>query len=143
MKSRGIGDELRALSKLIMRRAENDTHIKDIESMTGTNGWIIAFLANNRHRDVYQRDIEKEFCVTRSTASKVIKLMEQKGYVRRESVPHDARLKKLTLTEKAEEISDMMLEDHRMMEQMLLKGFEPEEIEILTGYILRLKGNVL
>ena len=38
--------------------------------------------------------------MARSTVTGVVKLMERKGLIRRESVSSDARLKKLVLTEK-------------------------------------------
>ena len=58
-------------------------------------------MAQNNDKDIYQKDLEKKFSVTRSTASKVVKLMVQKGLIVREEVESDARLKKLILTEKA------------------------------------------
>lgn len=49
--------------------------------------------------DVYQRDIETFFKLRRSTVSSLLNTLERKGLLRREPVPHDARLKKLVLTE--------------------------------------------
>ena len=46
-----------------------------------------------------QRDIEREFSITRSTVTNILQLMERKGYIQRQSVPQDARLKQLVLTE--------------------------------------------
>ena len=96
-----VHNELRSLSHLIYRFIENLPNKKRVESMTGTNGCIIGYLAENSGRDVFQKDIEKAFGITRSTASKVINLMEQKGLVERQSVSCDARLKKIVLTEKS------------------------------------------
>ena len=102
-----ISTRLRGLSHRIHRFFENSPNKKTIDSITGTHGWIIAFLACNKGKDVFQKDVEREFDVTRSTASKVIDLMEQKGLVTREKVPCDARLKKLVLTQKAQELSEL------------------------------------
>ena len=92
-----ISTQLRGLSHRIHRFLENSPNKKAIDSITGTHGWIIAFLSCNKDKDIFQKDVEREFDVTRSTASKVIDLMEQKGLVRREKVSKDARLKKLVL----------------------------------------------
>ena len=46
-----------------------------------------------------QRDIEREFSITRSTVTNILQLMERKGYIERRCVPQDARLKQLVLTE--------------------------------------------
>ncbi|SPU25488.1 MarR family transcriptional regulator [Bifidobacterium bifidum] len=62
------------------------------------------FLDRNRNREIYQHTIEQKFCITRSTASRVLALMEKKGLIARESVAHDARCKRIVLTDKADAI---------------------------------------
>lgn len=139
---RHIGGELRGLSKRIHRFIENSPNKKKIDCITGTNGWIIAFLSCNKHRDIFQKDVEKEFDVTRSTASKVIDLMEQKGLVERQKVSSDARLRKLVLTPKAEELSALFEEDINLLEETLVQGFSQEEREQLLSYLMRMKTNL-
>ena len=63
------------------------------------NGWIMRYLYENRKKDIFQKDIEKFFSIGRSTVTNIIQILEKKGYVRRESVEYDARLKKVILTE--------------------------------------------
>ena len=36
---------------------------------------------------MFQRDIEREFSITRSTVTNILQLMERKGYIERRSVP--------------------------------------------------------
>ncbi|MFA5561826.1 MAG: MarR family transcriptional regulator [Eubacteriales bacterium] len=139
---RTVGRELRSLSHLLMRYLEGHAHKKTIDSITGTNGWIIGYLAARSDTDVFQRDLERDFCITRSTASKVLILMEKKGLVKRTAVPHDARLKKLTLTERAKELAEWMREDARLAEAALTRGFSPEELHTLQGYLQRMKQNL-
>ncbi len=137
-----VSDEFRALSRRIYRFVENSPNKKAIDSVTGTNGWIIAYLSCNRDKDVFQKDIEKAFDVTRSTASKVIDLMEQKGLVERQRVEHDARLKKLVLTPKAESLSELFEKEREILEETLTKGFTQDEKNTLLDYIRRMKTNL-
>src|SRR5690554_4583524 len=95
MKNKAIGIQLRSLVNIIMRQTEKSTVLNKAKDVTGTNLWIIAYLAENKHKDVYQRDLEKNFSTTRSTVSKVLKRMEAKGYLQRVSDSKDNRLKKL------------------------------------------------
>lgn len=134
--------ELRTLSHMIFRTVDSMPNKKVIDSLTGTNGCIIGYLADNRDRDVFQRDLEHEFGITRSTASKVINLMEQKGLVERQSVASDARLKKIVMTEKSEAISHLMREDMLQFESLLTNGFSGEEVVLLCSYIERMKNNL-
>ena len=141
---RALGLELRSLSNLTRRYFEQYSHKKCIEEITGTNSWIIAYIGEktNEGKDVYQRDLETHFGITRSTASKVVNLMVQKGLVEHRSVPHDARLKKLVLTERALEIKRLMDEDHARFEETLRKGFDESELQTLFACIDRMKANL-
>lgn len=137
-----IGSELWSLGNMIRRYYDFATHRKEIEAITGNNGRIIRFLADNAGRDVYQKHLEEEFGITRSTASKVLRLMEQKGLIARHSVERDARLKKIVLTDKAWKIYSIMRHDKEKMEQQLVRGFSEKEIMTLHGYIQRMKDNI-
>ncbi len=133
----------RCLDKSVRSEPELDIP-GEHNNITCTNRWIIAHLyaSELEGRCVYQRDIEKEFGITRSTASKVLILLEKKGYVRREGVSHDARLKKLILTDKSREISRTMHESAVKIEKSLIDGFTKEELETLYGYLDRVQKNL-
>lgn len=137
-----IGAELKMLSNMIGRYLDSYLIKQNCFDITGNNGRIIIFLAKNSDRDIFQKDIEEQFSVTRSTVSKVLNLMEQKGLIQRQSVPYDARLKKIVLTEKSLKISKKMKENAVFMEENLISGFSPEELANLRDYIQRMKSNV-
>lgn len=137
-----IGVELRSLSHLIMRQIEKDPRKQAIDAITGTNGWIIGYLLEQEGQAVYQKDLEAEFGITRSTASKVVILMEKKGLIVRKSVAHDARLKKLELTPRAKELGEIMKTHQEQTEHRLMRGFSEEETATLFCYIQRMKENM-
>ncbi len=137
-----IGMELRSLTNMNRRYIDNNSHKQMFESITGTNGWIIAYLDHNSDRDVFQKDLEEAFGITRSTVSKVVNLMVQKGLVERSPVDYDARLKKLTLTPKSLELISYMEEDRKKHNEVLLDGFSDEEKQQLSEYIQRMKNNM-
>lgn len=142
MERRAVGIEIRSLSNLIIRNMKNSAHRDYVEKMTGTNGWIIAFLAENQDRDVFQKDLEAEFSITRATASKVINLMVKKGLIERHNVPQDARLKKLVLTPLAIELTKLIFSDGEQFETRITAGFSAEELDTFFSYIERMKENI-
>lgn len=142
MENADITRELHSLNNLIRRCFLNSPSRKEADRMTDNNGWIIGFLAKNEGKDIYQKDIEEHFIIAKSTASKVLGLMEEKGFIRRLPVKTDARLKKIVLTDKARELHEMMAKSKGEMETRLLLGFTEEEIETLAGYIDRMKENI-
>ena len=97
--SQVIPAQLRRVDNLIFRRLNQFSRANGVEQTTPMHGWIIEYLYRHRDEPVFQRDIEREFSITRSTVTNILQLMERKGYIRRQSVPQDARLKQLVLTE--------------------------------------------
>ena len=94
-----IPAQLRRVDNLIFRKINQFARANGVEQATPMHGWIIEYLYRHRDEPVFQRDIEREFSITRSTVTNILQLMERKGYIRRLSVPQDARLKQLILTE--------------------------------------------
>ena len=94
-----IPAQIRRVDNLIFRRINQFARANGVEQATPMHGWIIEYLYRHREEPVFQRDIEREFSITRSTVTNILQLMERKGYIRRQSVPQDARLKQLVLTE--------------------------------------------
>ncbi len=141
---RAIGREIHVLSNRVCRFLDNSKELKQIEEATGKNTWIIGYIAQKEKEGiaVYQRDMENQFGITRSTASKVVNRMVQKGLIERQSVPEDARLKKLVLTERSREIHQRMTAEFLDMENTLREGFTEEEIERLRGYLHRMQNNI-
>ncbi len=139
-----IGMQIKNINNMIRRRMDNSPVTKKVIDMTGTNAWMIAYIDEKSKNgiDVFQKDIEDTFGVTRSSVSKVIKLMEQKGLVKHQPVEHDARLKKLVLTKKAQELAYELKADADRMESQLKKGFTEDEIEQLQSYLERLGKNI-
>lgn len=137
-----INTELRILSRNISNYFLNYGNRKKVDKMTGSGAWIIAYIAENYDRDVFQRDLEKEFDITRSTASKNVDLLVENGFIVREPVDYDARLKKLVLTDKATDVFKIMRNDRASLEQQMLKGFTDDEKKQLRVFLKRLASNL-
>lgn len=133
--------EIRALNNMINRYLAV-TMPQDARIATGGNVQIIMYLARHEERDVFQYDIERRFSVTRSTASRVLGLMERKGLIERRSVAHDARLRKIVLTDKARDIVEVLAHSGEDMERTLIAGMTPEDLERFAGYVALMKSNL-
>ena len=139
---RKIGIDIHRLDNRIRRYVQRSVTQYEMEAVSGTNGRIVRFLSEHADRDVYQKDLESEFGITRSTASRVLRLMEQKGLVERQSVPHDARLKKLLLTERSRKLVQQMCQIGTTVDTRLLSGFSPQEVQTLYGFLDRMFQNL-
>lgn len=134
-----IGMEIRVLSKYIGRYL-NTFHTS--RGISGPQGLILIYISQAEN-DVYQRDIEKFFNIRRSTATGLINSLEEKGYILRESVASDARLKKLVLTDKAKDTVHIIDDQVEQLEEKILKGIDKKEIEQFRNIIERMTRNLL
>ena len=142
MESRKIGFELHKTSRLIKRYMDSDAAKSYVDKLTGTHGWAIGYLYHNRDRDIFQKDFEQEFNIRRSTASTILSLMEKNGLINRESVDYDARLKKITLTDKAIEIQNFVEASFDRMENMLGQDISDSELEIFFSVLDKINRNL-
>lgn len=119
-------------------------NIKDAEEKaTAYHGRIIGYLFDNRDKDIYQKDIENRFGIRRSTVTKVLQLMESNGLITRTSVISDARLKKLSLTEKAISMHERFRGEIDRFEEAISDGLTPEEIESFFSVTEKIYKNIL
>lgn len=137
-----LGKAIHELDNLIFRNMLAQGRKYGYDQVTVMNGWIVKYLVLNQDKDIFQKDIEKEFGITKSTVAGIIKLMEKKGFIERISVPRDARLKKLVLTDKGREYEDKMGTQFRLDEQMYRENITDEELCIFIRVLNKIKQNV-
>lgn len=101
--------------------------------------YIIAHCAEG---DVFQRDIESAFTIRRPTASGILRLMEENGLIRRESVAHDKRLKKLVVTDQA--LAMVRQADRAMAEAEadLTRGISPADQAAFLRVVGQMEANL-
>ena len=127
-----IPAQVRRVNNLIFRKINQFRRENEVEDVTPMHEWILSYLFWHRDEPVYQRDIEREFSITRSTVTNILQLMERKGYITRQSVEQDARLKQLVLTEKGRQYhEDTMRAFHQTDEYVAGLLTEEENTELL------------
>ncbi len=137
-----IGKRIRCVSTKIKRVIGNLESIKKLENLSGTNGFIIVYIYRNNDKDIFQKDIEREFGITRSTASNIISLMEKKGLIIREKVDNDARLRKLVLTDLAKEYSKDVLADLKAFDDEIVKDVSKEDLNVFFDVLSKIEKNL-
>lgn len=127
-----IPAQIRRVNNLIFRKINAFSRANGLEQGTPMHGWIVEYLYSHQSEPVFQRDIERDFSITRSTVTNILQLMERKGYIQRQSVPQDARLKRLILTEEGGRVHEKtMLSLHQTDEFVAGLLTEEENAELL------------
>ena len=142
MDQRHVGPAVKSLSHRIGQVLNNIPAVRENKDLTGIQVWILNFLFRRGETATFQRDVEAEFNVRRSTATEILKQMERGGLIRRVPVDYDARLKKIELTEFASDVKKQLEEQVRRTENVLTDGFSKEELDAFFEYIERFKQNL-
>ena len=137
-----VGFQIKTVSNMMKRYFCNSDVKNYADNLTGVHSWIIRYLYHNREKEIFQRDIEEQFNIRRSTVSSTLALMEKNGLIVRNPVERDARLKKITLTQKAVEIHFMLEKDLEMREKTLIEGINEQEIESFLKTLEKIKINL-
>ena len=137
-----IGAEVKALTHAFRRKFSLASRQAGAEDLSAMQGHVIGYLYFCRDKDVFQRDIEETFNITRSSVTGIVKLMEEKGYLTRQSVQGDARLKKLTLTRKGLEHHQRAMAAIDQVETAALRDFSQEEIDLFRSLCTRIRTNL-
>ena len=137
-----IPAQIRRVDNLIFRRINQFARANGVEQATPMHGWIIEYLYRHRDTPVFQRDIEREFSITRSTVTNILQLMEKKGYIERRSVPRDARLKQLILTEQGVQFHEKTLLSFHQTEECVNALLSAEEQAELLRLLNKLRDGL-
>jgi len=89
-----------------------------------------------------QTEICDMLYISKSTTSKIIQRLVEKDYLRKERDEEDRRVTRIFLTERKEEIEELLKELDDKAENKMLEDFEDEEKEQLREYLERILCNL-
>ena len=113
-----IINELKKLDTEIARRLFSISKEKNIDAPPSPlQGRIMKYLVNNKDKEIYQKDLEDIFKVSKATVSSVLLSMENNKLIKRITLDTDARSKKIVLAENSQKV----YEDMKIVFQKKLK----------------------
>ena len=138
-----VGHEIHVLSNMIGRKIDEEKRQRNMADVSPVQICVVRYLHEHKGEEICQRDLERDFNITRSTVTGILQLMEKKGYILRVSVPTDARLKKILLTEKGEKLYHDVRDHVQSMEKFLVRGMTEEEVDQLLFLLEKIKKNLV
>ena len=130
------GKYARFLSHLIDQKLQEDNIL-----LSSSQSFTLLLLIKNGGR-MYQRDLEKESRVRRSSISSLIKNLEDNGYIERIDVDGDKRKKEVIITEKGIEAETLVKETIKSLEEKLVDGLTKEELDLWEKVSLKMINNL-
>ncbi|CAK7031861.1 MAG: Transcriptional regulator SlyA [Desulfovibrio sp.] len=116
-------------------------HMEELGLELTSEQWGLMMQFWNRG-DIAQEEIAKVAGVDKSTASRALRLMEQKGLITRRTDAVDTRRKILSLTEQADGIKQDCLKAVQATLNEALTGIDEEERRICLKVLGRIKRNL-
>lgn len=143
MYSDPVGRRIKIINNL-MKRSMDKFFGQRPDRATLMHTWILGFLQNRQDagKDTFQKDIEAEFSINRSTTSEMLKLMCKNGMIARVPVDYDARLKKIVLTEKSLKFNQELSRKMNELDKILIKGLTESEVETFLKLCDKLIDNL-
>ena len=128
------------LSHKVKRRLDTTLASLGINSMQSR---VLHYVrAHYRDGPVFQRDVESVFGLSRSTATGVLQHLEREGFISRESVAEDGRLKSLVPTDKAVEVDERVHACLQEIEAEMTAGISPGQLQIFVETVSKMSSNL-
>ena len=125
LQSAEVGKAINRISNRLHRRSLAVQ--KTVGIGRAQSGVLNYSLVESARRPLCQRDIEQEFGLRPSTATGLLKALEEQGLIERRPDEKDGRCKRIVFLEKAEAIRQTLRGEVEGTEQLLTKGITPEE----------------
>ncbi|VYT71834.1 MarR family transcriptional regulator [Clostridium tertium] len=135
-----VGRQINKLSHKIKRRIGK---VGLEHGISGMQVKILGFIyINSSKRDIFQKNIEEEFDIRRSSVTSVLNLMEKNELIKRCSVSEDARLKKIIITDKGIEVNKLVYKEIVKIEEIISNTLSKDELDIFICNLERLNKNL-
>ena len=94
------------------------------------------------HEGMTQNELANRLKFNKGAVAKLVKAIEQAGYITRRSDEHDRRLQKLYLAEKGRQVIPQIKTLEHDLSEKLVQGFSEEEKQLLHSMLDRIIDNV-
>ncbi len=140
MKNKHYGKKINIISNKIKwgfnQLAEN-------YGVTGVQTRILLFIVEkSKVGEIFQKDVEKDFNLSRSTVTGVLQLLEEKELIIRTVSKEDARLKKIEVTDEGFRVQRKLKVALLEYEVNLVKGISEEKLKILVEVLGSIEENI-
>lgn len=138
-KEKQIGFMIRQLGNAMRKRREQYDSHSQCAGLTMMQRWVLGYLAHHTDHDIYQKELEDNLNIGKSTLSEILHTMEKDGLVER--VP-SGRCKRIVMTEKSKQIDKVIMEQIEETEAKLREGIPESDVEQFICTIKKMIENI-
>ena len=138
-----LGLDISRINHIISRNVDAAVINAIDDNLTVSQAYVIDFISNEgEDREIFQKDLEKEFDLKRSSISLMLNNMEKSDLIIRVPVAEDARLKKIILTEKSMKLYENISTAIDSVENKLSENITLEEIKAFQRVLDKIRKNL-
>ena len=136
---KGFGLQIKHLNNLITKKTYALFANDEYPHISHSAFKVIDYLYQTQEKDVTQKDIEKALVINRATTSKMLLLLEQKGFISRNSSANDARTKTVKLTERGFSLREHNLSGADKLDRIFAEVLSEEDFEAFSRIYEKLR----
>ena len=99
------------------------------------------FMALQRYEGVTQEELTAIVCVDKAATARVVKSLEEKGYLTRIQDEHDKRQNRIYPTKITRELGPVIKEELLYFNELLTRGIAPESLELIYSSLQTMEAN--
>lgn len=130
---REIGMIARALDSI------SNIEFKEYDLTKGQYLYLVRICENP---GIIQEKLAEMIKVDRTTAARAIKKLEINEFIEKKEDVHNKKIKKLFPTEKGKSVFPIIKRENEYSNEMALKGFSNQEMEVMVDLLQRVRRNV-
>jgi DNA-binding MarR family transcriptional regulator len=120
----------------------NDDELKNKRNISNTQQLIIEYMLENKDKDIYQKDLEKDLNFSRATVSSVLKTMERNKAIKRTVSKIDTRTKKIVLKDYAIEAYDKGKKKRKEVALVATENISSKDLETTLKVLDQIDNNL-
>lgn len=138
-----LGLDISKINHIISRKMDASVINAIDDNLTISQAYVIDFISiEGKNKEIFQKDLEREFDLKRSSVSLMLNNMEKSDLIERVPVTEDARLKKIVLTKKSKKIYEKISIAIDSIENRLSEDITQEEIEVFQRVLEKIRNNL-
>ena len=147
--------QIRAFGQLMHRHSRHNIELDDviakrhpeITQLPMMQKHVLHYIIQKSTcHEVYQRDIERHFYIRRSTASTILKSLEEQHFITRVQSKTDGRLKTIIVSNEIRqafvEVYQQVEEKMTVLEQQVTKNISQEELQQFLQTLNKMTSNI-
>lgn len=133
-----VGFTIVQTGKLLIKTF-NSTFVSLTSEITFEQMGVLYYISRNKEKEMIQQDIAELMDKTKSAVLRSIDILEEKGFVRRLSVPGDRRKNVIELTESGDKIIKKMHATFLEQDALLKEGISEKDLDTCISVLQKIQ----